>query len=723
MQPPLAFEVPTWALRVNGLWFASLIVSLSTASFGMLVKSWLREYLAVSQVAPQLRLRVRQYRYPGLQKWKVFEIAAALPLLLQVALGLFFVGLCFFTAQIESRMGLTSLPLVSGWAFFLVLTTIAPLISPRCPFKLLLLKRTLKWGRRWVRPGALYLASTLSRFYHYVLNLRNWAVIVMLSNFMTYLQSLFPLLLTLKELSKDEEDNVIAGSQEDTEILLLTDTMSLDDGLLNAMLEALQQTHPSPSIVVDFVIRLICNRIPQYGEIISSGHLSVILDLSVLSRQAYVTIMEMVIEALTKVSQPLSSSSPLWIKDAILLLMSSSRFPLPDNAYPAIAKCINDDDYDSPAGVEFGRYLKESAKEHSVLQRFSSMLLPICDTRYISNWSSILQIYNVILENIMQVEPRLIQTMQKHNNLADNIAAQELLQCMWILLFAAAKADSTIKTSYPGSDNCIYITMTLAHNLDKLKEFAPVYGRWWINGNVYRALNFTASLSPQYRITDELAWPITYGVFENVPLISKLNVLIMWKLYIYWNLFIIVYAEMLGDTIIMLHGYMRGKFVDIDIVHLCVLYLKLYKVWQVRCASHLNNDELAKEEGQVQELWVKLWETMSQTLKYYWNVDGWTRAKADNITHKNINLPELSHSEYFEKDQESAMECLRIIEEIKQNDRMFAELPSIKFSSELYRILGIFVSSSSGNNFSPELPIQLSFNTSIVMPGHYPNIE
>ena len=39
----LPFEAPLWALRVNGLWFASLIVSLSTASIGMLVKQWLTE--------------------------------------------------------------------------------------------------------------------------------------------------------------------------------------------------------------------------------------------------------------------------------------------------------------------------------------------------------------------------------------------------------------------------------------------------------------------------------------------------------------------------------------------------------------------------------------------------------------------------------------------------------------------------------------------------------
>ncbi|EKM60628.1 uncharacterized protein PHACADRAFT_58937, partial [Phanerochaete carnosa HHB-10118-sp] len=92
-QPPPQFTAPLWAVRVNALWFASLIVSLATASFSMLVKQWLREYLAFEYTSPQERLRARQYRKPGLGKWKVFEIAAVLPMLLQLSLGLFFTGL------------------------------------------------------------------------------------------------------------------------------------------------------------------------------------------------------------------------------------------------------------------------------------------------------------------------------------------------------------------------------------------------------------------------------------------------------------------------------------------------------------------------------------------------------------------------------------------------------------------------------------------------------
>ncbi|EKM50859.1 uncharacterized protein PHACADRAFT_75372, partial [Phanerochaete carnosa HHB-10118-sp] len=145
--PPPQFTAPLWAVRVNGLWFASLIISLATASFSMLVKQWLREYLASEYTSPQERLRARQYRKPGLGKWKVFEIAAVLPMLLQLSLGLFFLGLCFFTANVDDQMGLTCIPLVSGWAFLFVAATLAPLVSPRCPYKMPLLKSVMRTAR------------------------------------------------------------------------------------------------------------------------------------------------------------------------------------------------------------------------------------------------------------------------------------------------------------------------------------------------------------------------------------------------------------------------------------------------------------------------------------------------------------------------------------------------------------------------------------------------
>ncbi|GJE99062.1 hypothetical protein PsYK624_153020 [Phanerochaete sordida] len=157
-----SFEAPLWAVRVNVLWFASLVCSLGTASAAILVKQWLREYLFIEWTAPQERLRAQQYRNAALAEWKVLEIAAALPLFLQASDGLFFVGLCIFTAAIDEHIGRSTLSLVLGWAIFVVATTLGPLISPRCPYKVTVLKPILKTCRH-IRLSSPY--THLSRLY------------------------------------------------------------------------------------------------------------------------------------------------------------------------------------------------------------------------------------------------------------------------------------------------------------------------------------------------------------------------------------------------------------------------------------------------------------------------------------------------------------------------------------------------------------------------------
>ncbi|KAI0341653.1 hypothetical protein BDW22DRAFT_1332184, partial [Trametopsis cervina] len=129
------FEPTANAIRINDLWTASLLISLITASFGILVKQWLREYMKFVTSFPQGRLRIRKFRRAGLETWKVLTIAACLPLLLQLALGIFFVGLCFYTAELHSSVRNTTLPLVAGWGFIFVFVTISPLFSAHCPYK------------------------------------------------------------------------------------------------------------------------------------------------------------------------------------------------------------------------------------------------------------------------------------------------------------------------------------------------------------------------------------------------------------------------------------------------------------------------------------------------------------------------------------------------------------------------------------------------------------
>lgn len=84
---------PRWAIWLNALWFSSLIFSLSAASIGILVKQWLNEYSMGLSGASRQIARLRQYRLGNLVKWHVVEIVAVLPVLLQIALVLFFGGL------------------------------------------------------------------------------------------------------------------------------------------------------------------------------------------------------------------------------------------------------------------------------------------------------------------------------------------------------------------------------------------------------------------------------------------------------------------------------------------------------------------------------------------------------------------------------------------------------------------------------------------------------
>ena len=242
-QNPQPFKPPLWALRVNVLWFASLMLALITASFGMLVKGWLREFLAGEQTSAHTRLRVRFFRYFGLQKWRVFQIAATLPVLLQIALGLFLLGLCFFTSSIHPKLGYTSVPLVLIWALLLIATTLSPLVASHCPYKTMVLKGTLKRLRR-ILFGHRRAATV-----------KEWQGIVRRDIVTDELNAdtfLLPFL--------EEEDAAIA-SQWDDHIIIQVDSILADEDLISSVtLESFRQSRPSAELTVDFILQFLTSR-------------------------------------------------------------------------------------------------------------------------------------------------------------------------------------------------------------------------------------------------------------------------------------------------------------------------------------------------------------------------------------------------------------------------------------------------------------------------------
>ncbi|KAK7677499.1 hypothetical protein QCA50_019505 [Cerrena zonata] len=134
-------------VRINTLWSCSLALSLVTASLGILVKQWFHEYMALGIQTPWRRLRIRFFRTEGLENWQVFELAGALPLLLQIALLLFFIGLSEFLRQLNQIVGWATTGVMLAWLATFVFTTIAPLLSSQCPYKTPILKRPLTYLR------------------------------------------------------------------------------------------------------------------------------------------------------------------------------------------------------------------------------------------------------------------------------------------------------------------------------------------------------------------------------------------------------------------------------------------------------------------------------------------------------------------------------------------------------------------------------------------------
>ncbi|KAH8832045.1 hypothetical protein DL96DRAFT_1460212, partial [Flagelloscypha sp. PMI_526] len=81
---------------INGLFIASLTLSLTTALLSVLAKQWLQAYMSVTSGSARDVALIRHLRFAGLERWKLHEFLGTLPLILHTSLGLFFAGLFVF---------------------------------------------------------------------------------------------------------------------------------------------------------------------------------------------------------------------------------------------------------------------------------------------------------------------------------------------------------------------------------------------------------------------------------------------------------------------------------------------------------------------------------------------------------------------------------------------------------------------------------------------------
>ncbi|KAK0226637.1 hypothetical protein IW262DRAFT_1457876 [Armillaria fumosa] len=135
LNPSAKFTPAITDVWVNGLWFTSLSLSLTTALVAVLVKQWLHHYIALPSGTPQERSLVRQFRYGGFQKWHVLVIVGLLPVLMHLALGIFFVGLTVFLVPLRPSLSwIIGIGTVAAYATYLI-TIFLPILYPQCPYR------------------------------------------------------------------------------------------------------------------------------------------------------------------------------------------------------------------------------------------------------------------------------------------------------------------------------------------------------------------------------------------------------------------------------------------------------------------------------------------------------------------------------------------------------------------------------------------------------------
>lgn len=332
------FQPSPTDICINVLWFASLIFSLITASFGILVKQWLRGYLAVENPAPLARLRVRHYRWPGVIQWKVFEIAAVLPLLQQLSLALFFIGLCYFTSSVHESVGHASLPLVAGWAFCFTTVTILPVFFPRCPYKTTLLKSLFQT----VHTTLTFMTKEMVEWWW--LESRNmkhpgW-LITWLAQYRDFLQSHF---------SKHDETAIVSNDKGDLDILAEVDVLQSNDTFIpTTIFDSLQQIHDLEwADVMNLVLQLLENRLPVTTSLTSKPPAPFYL--RTLNASAYTGIIHILSHYFGQhMSSSLESDGDIrdwlsteWSQRALYILFSPGREPLPSDGVEALSSVLN----------------------------------------------------------------------------------------------------------------------------------------------------------------------------------------------------------------------------------------------------------------------------------------------------------------------------------------------------------------------------------------------
>ena len=132
-----SFKPTNSAIRVNILWFLSLVLSLTSALSATLLQQWARRYLELTQHrgAPHKRARIRAYVFDGVKGTNMYRAVEALPLLLHISVFLFLAGLIEFLFPINDTVAFSILGYILAFVSVYAILTVLPNLILNCPYR------------------------------------------------------------------------------------------------------------------------------------------------------------------------------------------------------------------------------------------------------------------------------------------------------------------------------------------------------------------------------------------------------------------------------------------------------------------------------------------------------------------------------------------------------------------------------------------------------------
>ncbi|KAI0266203.1 hypothetical protein BC834DRAFT_969694 [Gloeopeniophorella convolvens] len=123
-------------VRVNVMWFLSLVLSLICALSATLMQQWWRRYQQLTQRrgTPHKRGRVRAYLFRGIERSRLRFFIDAITTILHASVGLFLAGLFDFLLPINKTVAFVVLGFEAIFALVYFAITLAPSISFDSPY-------------------------------------------------------------------------------------------------------------------------------------------------------------------------------------------------------------------------------------------------------------------------------------------------------------------------------------------------------------------------------------------------------------------------------------------------------------------------------------------------------------------------------------------------------------------------------------------------------------